>query len=88
VIRIVQTDTYHLPDPADAGTDPRFAPHERQCRRIDRPQPREARIGKRIAGDVVDVGRQVSNIALGIDEARLFLTFRPITKQFHISGLR
>ena len=86
MIRIVQTDTYHLPDPADTGADTRLTPDHRQRRGIDRPQPREACIGKRVAGDVIDMRRQVANLALGVEKAGLFLAFRPITKQFHISG--
>jgi hypothetical protein len=91
VIGIVEPDTDELADAADASAKARLTRDERQRRGIERAKARKARIGQRVARDVVNVARKIADVSVGVDKTRFFLAFRPKAKQFHggeIKGLR
>ncbi|MGF6874468.1 hypothetical protein OKW35_003940 [Paraburkholderia sp. MM5477-R1] len=83
VIRIVQADADELADLADARSNARITFDDRERCRIERAQFRETFIAEPSAVDIAHHLRQIANLALRVEQARLFLAFRPITKQFH-----
>jgi hypothetical protein len=80
MIRIVQADADQLTNAADAGPQSRVAVNLRKRRRIERLQLRQARRAEFGARDVVDDAGQVADVAVVVQQARLFAAGFAITQ--------
>ena len=84
VVGIVEADTHELADPADTGADPHIRRHRRQAGRVNRPDPVQTGRIERRARYVVDMGGQVADGAVRVENARLFPADVTVAKKFHL----
>jgi hypothetical protein len=83
VVRVVQADAHELADVADAGAHARRAGNRGQAGRVDGAEPGKALVRKHRARDIGDLAGQVAQLALRIDQARLFAAAVAVTHEFH-----
>jgi hypothetical protein len=83
MVAIVQPDPEKFRHHADGRADAGRALNERQRREIESPDAIEALPSKRGPRKVGDDARQVADRAVSIDNSRLFLSNRAVTKKLH-----
>ena len=69
--------------PADGRAVAGVAADDGERRRVDCLQSLQPLGRERVAGDVGDMAGEITDLAIGIDHAGLFLAERAVTNEFH-----
>ena len=84
VVGIVEADGHEFLRIGDAGTNAGLALHQGQRFRLDLPEARQALGADGLAIDVGNDGGEIADLALAVEQARLFLADRTVTQKFHV----
>ena len=84
VVAVVQADRDELRRRRHRRAKPHAVGHARQARRIDRCNPRQAFVGKHVAGNVLHMRGQVADVAVLVEKSRPFLACFAKPYKFHV----
>ena len=83
MVHVVQADGDELGHSGDRAAHAGFAAHQRQIGRFELAQFGQRGVSELRRVDVFDDAAEVTQLAIGIDQARFFLAGVAITNEFH-----
>ena len=84
MIRIIQTDANDFSDMRYRNAIARLAAHQRQTLGLDFGELRQRFLRQRVGSDVIKDAREITELALKIDQSGFFMAGAAVTYQLHV----